>query len=510
VLLADARADAHRFADDEYFMHAYPWSVLCLPVRRQANVVALLYLENSLAPGAFTPERLVALELLAAQAAISLENALFLERERASRVQAEASGRRALLLGEATALMSATFDYEGVFNQLTRLCVRWLADWAIIDLMEGEKSVRLAGAHRDSDKELLLQELSERYPVCADSNVPAAVVFRTGTPLHLADVSDAERRSYSLDDRHSELIAQLGTRSAIIVPLITRDIRLGALTLGASLPRHFTEDDIEPVAEMGRRLALAIDNARLLRETQRAVQLRDEFLSVASHELRTPITSLQLSVDFLIHAFTGSAAVSREHVDRSLNRVLRNTERLRQLTDELVDVTRIEQGRVELQASEVELGKLVRETVGHFELELAAAGCSLSIDCTDPVVGMWDASRLAQVITNLLSNAIKFGRGRPIEIAIRATNGAAMLDVRDHGIGIDPARLPYVFDRFERAVSPRHYGGLGLGLYIARLIVQAHGGTIRVVSTPDEGSKFTVEIPLFVALLPEESRASFA
>lgn len=509
VLLDDVLADTGRFTDDDYLVRACPRSVVCLPVRRQAEVVALLYLENDVAPGAFTPERLVALDLVAAQAAISLENALFLERERAGRVQAEAAGRRALLLGEATALISSTFDYEGAFGQLARLCVRWLADWAIIELMEGERSVRLAGAHRNREKEPLLRELSERYPTRVGSRTPAATVVRTGAPLHLLDISDAERRSSAVDDRHAAIIAQLGTRSAIVVPLIARDIRLGALTLGAASPRHFVEADVELVAEIGRRVALAIDNARLLRETQRAVRLRDEFLAVASHELRTPITSLKFAVDFLMHASASGEDVPRVQVERSLDRVSRKAERLRQLADELLDVTQIEQGRLELKASEVDLGHLVREAVDNIELDLATAGCRLSIDCAAPVVGMWDASRLQQVVAILLSNAVKFGRGRPIEIAVRAVDSAASLQVRDQGIGIDPARLPYVFDRFERAVSSTHYGGLGLGLYIARWIVQAHGGTIGVVTTPGEGSTFTVEIP-FVAPMSAEGRKLFA
>ena len=174
VVLDDAAADAGRFSGDEYLARARPRSVLCLPIRRQAEVVALLYLENDLVPGTFTPERLLALELLAAQAAISLENALLLERERAGRAEAEAAERRAVLLGEATAVMTSTLDYEGVFSELTRVCVRWFADWAVIDLIEAGKTVRLAGAHRDPDKQALLRELEERYPPDARSRAPAA------------------------------------------------------------------------------------------------------------------------------------------------------------------------------------------------------------------------------------------------------------------------------------------------------------------------------------------------
>ena len=265
VLLDDAAADAGRFSGDAYLARARPRSVLCLPIRRQAEVVALLYLENDLVPGAFTPERLLALELLAAQAAISLENAQLLERERADRALAEAAERRALLLGEATAVMTSTLDYEGVFGALTRLCVQSFADWAIIDLVEAGSTVRLAGAHREPDKEPLLRELAEHYPAGAGSHAPAATVLESGKPLLLADVSDENQRGYVVDDHHGELIERLGTRSTIVVPLVARDTTLGALTLASATPGRFGPADLELATEIGRRAALAVDNARLLR-----------------------------------------------------------------------------------------------------------------------------------------------------------------------------------------------------------------------------------------------------
>jgi signal transduction histidine kinase len=188
-------------------------------------------------------------------------------------------------------------------------------------------------------------------------------------------------------------------------------------------------------------------------------------------------------------------ADSPEVLDKSLRRVLDNTTRLEQLTSELLDVTRIEQGRLELNPVELALDVIVREAVEHLEPDLAAAGSPVSIECVAPVVGRWDPSRLDQVVTNLVTNAAKFGAGKPIEIRIEQTGDAARLTVADHGIGIDPARRPYVFDQFERAVPSSRYGGLGLGLYIARSIVVAHGGTITVDSEPGAGSTFTVTLP---------------
>jgi signal transduction histidine kinase len=309
VVLDDAAADPGRFAADPYLASARPRSVLCLPIRREGRVAALLYLENDLAPGVFTSERLVALELIAGQAAISLENSL------------------------------------------------------------------------------------------------------------------------------------------------------------------------------------------LLVKTQHAVQLRDQFLSVASHELRTPITSLRLTIEAMQHAVASLKAEPPGKVANRLERMFHGTLRLQRLVDELLDVTRIEQGQATLWPSEVDLGALVRTVAAELEFDLARAGCHLSIDSSQPVIGLWDPRRLEQVLTNLLTNAIKFGAGRPIEIAVRDTGEVAELTVTDHGIGIPPDRIHRIFDRFERAVSSAHYGGLGLGLYLARSIIESHGGTIDVKSREGEGTTFTVRLP---------------
>ena len=310
VVLDDAAADAGRFASDPYLADARPRSVLCLPIRREGRVVALLYLENELAPGVFTPDRLVALELIAAQVAISLENALLLEREHEGRVEAEAASRRALILGEATALVSSTFDYKDVFDALTRLCVRELADWAVIDIVDHDRIVRIAAAHRDPVNAPLMGELTQRYAPRFGVPSLAAGVIERGAPTFLPDVGPEDVRRLCVDDRHFEFIQKLGARSGLAVPLVAREALFGALSLVSATPNRFVAADVELVVEIGRRTALAIDNARLLVETQRAVHLRDQFLSTASHELRTPITSLKLIIESLVHG-TGSRRCPR-------------------------------------------------------------------------------------------------------------------------------------------------------------------------------------------------------
>lgn len=489
----DAADDAGRFASDPYFTDTHPRSVLCMPVRLRADSVALLYVENELVPGMFTPERLVALELLAAQAAISLENAELLERERTARIEAEAAERRGALLGEATALLSQPLDSRGVLDALARLLTRSFADWIVIDLIEGGTLTRIASAHRDPDKQRILHDMAARYP--AQPRSPVWDILRTGKPFEIPELTDDQIRAYCVDDGQVELIYQLGARSGVFVPLCARDAVVGVVSLVATAPNRFGRADADLAIDLGRRMALAIDNARLLAETRRALHLRDEFLRIASHELRTPLASLRLSAQGLLRAAERNRTVSPEILDRTLRRVLGNTIRLEQLTSELLDVTRIEQGRLQLNPVEVALDAIVREAVEHIEAELHAAGSSVSIACAAPVIGRWDPSRLDQVVTNLLTNAAKFGAGKPIEIRIERLGAAARLAVTDHGIGIDPARRPYVFDRFERAVPSSRYGGLGLGLYIARSIVVAHGGTITVDSEPGAGSTFTVILP---------------
>jgi signal transduction histidine kinase len=150
---------------------------------------------------------------------------------------------------------------------------------------------------------------------------------------------------------------------------------------------------------------------------------------------------------------------------------------------------------LKLDVADVDLREVARGVLARFTLDLERAGCSASLRDGDRIVGRWDRSRVDQIVTNLIANAIKFGAGKPIEVVLGEDVGMAWLSVRDHGIGIDPARQEWIFERFERAVSNRHYGGLGLGLYISRRIAEAHGGSIRVQSAPGAGATFIVELP---------------
>ncbi len=271
---------------------------------------------------------------------------------------------------------------------------------------------------------------------------------------------------------------------------------------GAEFP---AEISLAPVEVDGERCVIAAvrdaterrkieERARLWRKAKEEVRERDEFLSVASHELRTPVTALQLQLQLLHRAAQRSLDLFPALGDR-FETLERQTRRLALLVNELLDVSRMRLGRVELRLEPLDLAEVAREAAGHVAGELARSGSPLALDL-QPVQGRWDRMRLEQVITNLLVNASKFGEGRPIALRVEPDAEGARISVHDRGIGISTEQQARVFERFVRAVPAQNFGGLGLGLYIARQLVEAHGGKIDVASTPGEGATFTVLLPL--------------
>jgi signal transduction histidine kinase len=227
------------------------------------------------------------------------------------------------------------------------------------------------------------------------------------------------------------------------------------------------------------------------------LRLREEFLSIASHELKTPLTALQLQTQMLRRFLQrGQPGVSQEMGTRVFDSVDRQVKRLSRLTNDLLDVSRIASGRFQLECEEVDLGQLVLDVTDRFAEELEAVGCTLTLDLQHDVVGRWDRHRLDQVIANIIGNALKYGRGRPVTISVRREQTTAIFEVADEGVGIAEDDLVRIFDRFERVETTERAGGLGLGLYIAREIVEAHGGRIRVESRQQLGSRFTAEFPM--------------
>ena len=410
----------------------------------------------------------------------------------------EAEIRQRFLAAGSEALLSS-LEYQHTLAEVARLAVDEYADWCTIDATD-EKGTTLEAvgvAHADPRKLEVVQRL--RGVSVSDPGSALRLAMSSGNAEVLGSLADGGARTWGNAEQVTPLLTELEARSAMVAPVVARDLSLGAITFGRGAGRRaFDEADLAMASDLAHRVAFAIENARLYNEAQAAVRARDEFLSIASHELRTPLTPLEIGLQRLLRPREGESWPA-ERVRPALERCERQVRRLEVLIDNMRDVSRISSGRLTLQHEDVDLSEVMREVTTRFADQISASGSKLELSVTGPVVGQWDRLRLEQVITNLLTNAIKYGRGHAIEASCEGTNTHGTVRIRDHGIGIDPDQISRIFGRFERAVSARSYGGLGLGLYIARQIVDAHGGRIDVESRLGEGSLFTIELPLHPA-----------
>ncbi|MGA9525463.1 MAG: ATP-binding protein, partial [Myxococcaceae bacterium] len=406
-------------------------------------------------------------------------------------------------LARASELLASSLDCVDTLGRTARLAVPLLGDVCIIELFEPDGTFRCVGF------------------ACADPAlaVPAtrlnAVSFGTmtgGRSILTESVDDLWVQAAAPDPAHLEALRTLGVRAVMSAPLVARGRTLGALTfLGIALGRRFSREDLGTSEDLARRAALAVDNARLFRDAQRAIQARDEFLSVASHELKTPLTPLGLKLDSLARVLkAGNLETLHDRLPGDVDLMRRQVKRLSNLVEVLLDGSRISSGRLHLQPEPVDLGALLRDVVARAEPEAERAGCPVELLVAEPVSGHWDRLRLEQVVENLLTNALKYGAGTPVTVSAAIDTSRARIEVTDHGIGIPAEAMQRIFDRFERAVSERHYGGLGLGLYVARQIVAAMNGTISVESRPGQGAAFKVELPLGPVPAPDYGQPTYA
>ncbi|MCY1032960.1 ATP-binding protein [Corallococcus sp. BB11-1] len=406
------------------------------------------------------------------------------------------------LLAGASSFLATSLDYEATLHNVVRLAVPTLADWCIVDMaMEDGTYKRMEVAHARTESEALAERLRTPPPeACCFPMTGAGALLSKGQAFFVEDVTDAALLKLTEDPGWMELLRSLRLRSFAVVPLVARERTLGVISFATSHAsgRHYTMADLPFLQELANRAALSMENARLYREAREAVRLRDEFLSIASHELKTPLTPLNLKLQSLRREMDRTPGpVSRALVESYLEVGTRQLKKLAELVNDLLDVSRIASGRMSLNSARVDLAELVRDVVASYEGPAARAGSVLRVEGVDAVTeGWWDRPRLEQVVVNLVDNAIKYGQGRPIDIRLETRDGHAVLTVRDQGIGIAAESLPRLFGRFERAVSERHYGGLGLGLYITRTLVEAMGGTVRVESQLGQGAVFTVDLPL--------------
>jgi signal transduction histidine kinase len=286
-----------------------------------------------------------------------------------------------------------------------------------------------------------------------------------------------------------------------------RSVAVAAETLAGGAHPRVEHSPIEEVDRLGQSLERSAGLLRQHEEEERraragleeAVKARDEFLSLASHELKTPLTSLMLQTQLLQRRQQRGEELPPESVKRVLDQTARQTERLARLVNDMLDISRLASGKLALETETFDLAELASDVVAKLGPQLSEAQCEVSVHAVEPVMGTWDRYRLEQVLTNFLTNAARYAAGKPVEVSVRRLELRAELQVRDYGRGIAPEDQERIFRKFERAVGVREVGGLGLGLFIVREIVEMHGGTVRVESEPGKGSAFTVALPLDLA-----------
>ncbi|HLL03816.1 MAG TPA: ATP-binding protein [Myxococcaceae bacterium] len=408
-----------------------------------------------------------------------------------------AQGRLGALADISTALSQATGDFSAALEELARLCAEVLSECCVLTLLNEETGTLevVAAYHPEPEAQHLLR--NELYGAVRNEQGAASHVVSTGQPL-LQPYIDQSKLPEATSPGVRRFVERYGLSSTLLVPLRVQGKVLGTLGVSRGKPGNpYTLEDQEFLQELADRAALTIQNVRLLKTTQEAVRLRDEFLSVASHELKTPLTPLSLKLQALARTMEpGRSPATPERLAGDVETMRRQVRRLTDLINDLLDVARISGGRLKLRLEDVELTGLVREVVSRFEPEAEREGGTIEVSTAEPFAGHWDRLRLEQVVTNLLSNALKYGAGKPVRVHVEAQGHQARLTVRDEGIGVEPRLRTRIFEKFERAVSDRHYGGLGLGLYITRQIVEALGGNIEVESEPQRGATFTVLLPL--------------
>jgi signal transduction histidine kinase len=288
------------------------------------------------------------------------------------------------------------------------------------------------------------------------------------------------------------------TSSWLAAPMQVAGKLVGVITAFRRSFDPYTLDDQAFFQDLTDRAALALENSTLFAEAQQAIRTREEFMMIASHELKTPLTPLRMQLQMISHLIQKGALEGTPKSQTLIKLVHssdQNITRLVRLIEEMMDVSQVSTRRLRLVTGEVDLVALVYEVVDRYSSDLDATKSPIEITADPHVFGKWDPFRIEQIVVNLLTNALKYGAGKPIHISILKFPEKVRLSVQDFGIGISSEDQKRIFERFERAVSIQKFEGLGLGLYITQQIVEAHGGKIRLESTLGKGSTFIVELP---------------
>ncbi|MEH2204326.1 MAG: ATP-binding protein [Nostoc sp.] len=430
---------------------------------------------------------------------LELQRQQLFSNEQAARIAAQAAEKRSNFLAEASSVLASSLDYRTTLTSVAQLAVPTLADWCIVDVIENNLPVFTNPVIVASEpaKDTLIRELQQRYPISVDADYGPAKVLQTGKPELVTNILESSLQKKSSNEEHFSLLRQLQVKSQMVVPLLVRERKLGTILFASAQPgRHYTTVDLEMAEELAQRAAFAIENAQLYQQAQEANRIKEEFLAIVSHELRTPLNSMLGWVQVIRIRKWDQAITSK-----ALETIERNAKLQRKLIEDILDISRIVQGKIRLNICKVDLVPIIQAAIEivHPTSEIKDIQVEFNLDSSVGQI-MGDAERLQQVVWNLLSNAVKFTpSGGRVEVHLEQVNSNVQITVSDTGKGISTDFLPYIFERFRQADSTttRVDNGLGLGLAIVHHLVEMHSGTVYAVSEGEgKGAKFTVLLPL--------------
>ena len=462
-------------------------AIAALPLVADGRLIGAIAITFD-APGTFGVRDRRFLLTLADHTAVALERLRL-------RAEEEAARNRLTVLAEASRRFTeARLDLGAILETVAYEIAHRLRDSCAINLLSGDRTVLepVALHHVDADANESIRRTMAAAPVRMDDDSNPARVAATGRAAFVP-VVPLQALLATVRPEYRAHLERHPISSLVVVPLRVLGEVIGTMTVtrGPAGPTY-TSQDYALVQDLADRAALAIANARLFDEARQAVALRDDFLAIAGHELNTPVAALQLQIQSVLR----QADTLDPRLRERLGKIGGNVGRLGRLVATLLDVSRIAEGKLTVDKAAIDLTIVVREVVEGLRAEMDAAGCPIHLDLPAAMPGSGDRLRVEQLITNLLGNAVKYGAGQPVEVAGAVQDGRAWISVRDHGIGISPEDEARIFQQFERAVSPRHYSGFGLGLWIARQIAEGHGGTIRFERPAGRGARFVVDLPL--------------
>ncbi|UQA59171.1 ATP-binding protein [Polyangium aurulentum] len=401
-------------------------------------------------------------------------------------------------LAEATAALASSLDYADTLRKATRMAVPSHADWCVVDIRAGadhDGASRLFIAHREHEKEIILQEMLRKSPRFLELPDGPWKVYRTGDPVLVPDFDHAAYEVFTKNREHAEVLRAIGMKTFLSVPLTARGRTFGTLTFGSADPaRTYGAKDLTFAREFARRAAFAIDNARLYQQGKKALDLREEVLAIVSHDLKDPLHAIASSVELMKRVQLPGR--EGEQIAKRSETIARSVARMNRLISDLLDLSKLEAGKLAIEPREFEAGELVDELVEMFRPLAEQKRITLTAELVHQTCQIQgDKERILQVFSNLIGNAIKFTPERgTVTIRLDACGNEINFRVKDTGPGIPEADLSHVFDRFWQA-KERARQGTGLGLSIAKAIVEAHGGTISVESEVGKGATFYFSLP---------------